>query len=102
MRIHFTPDARESIRYKRAWWEANRDKAPGLFLEELRAVMAKIRTGADDERRVYTRRSGVIIWRILMPKTRHHVYYRVEQTAQLAEVLLVWNAQGGEQPTFPS
>ncbi len=64
--------------------------------------MAKIRAGADDERRVYTRRGGVIIWRILMPKTRHHVYYRVKPAAQLAELLLVWNAQSGEQPTFPS
>ena len=64
--------------------------------------MIKIRTGADDERRVYTRRGGAIIWRFLMPKTRHHVYYRVDATAQVAELLLVWNAQGGELPTFSS
>jgi hypothetical protein len=41
VRVRFTPEARLSLREKRAWWEQHRDKAPGLFLEELAAVVGK-------------------------------------------------------------
>jgi hypothetical protein len=29
-----------------------------------------------------------------MPKTRNHVYYRLEEAAGEVEILLVWNAGG--------
>lgn len=33
-----------------------------------------------------------------MPKTRNHVYYRVNEAARDVEVLLVWNAIAGAPP----
>jgi hypothetical protein len=42
--VRFTPEARDALREKRAWWEEHRDKAPDLFPEELRAVVARLRT----------------------------------------------------------
>ena len=33
-----------------------------------------------------------------MPKTKNHVYYRVDDSAGEAEILLVWNAVGSTTP----
>ena len=98
MRIRFTPEARLAVREKRAWWEQHREKAPGLFLEELIAIVDKLREGGDAERQQYGARGGRIIWRILMPKTRNHVYYRVNEAADEIEILLVWNAVAARGP----
>ena len=98
MRVRFTREARVAVREKRAWWEQHREKAPRLFVEELAAIVAKLRHGADEEREQYAARGGRIIWRILMPKTRNHVYYRVDEAAREVEILLIWNAVAGEAP----
>lgn len=98
MRVRFTPEARRAIREKRAWWEANREKAPRLFVEELAAIVAKLRAGIDKERQEYVARRGRIIWRLLMPKTRNHVYYRADHAVGEVEILLVWNAIGSTAP----
>lgn len=97
MRVRFTPDARLAVREKRAWWERHRDKAPRLFVEELAGVIAKLRAASDHERQQYAARGGRIVWRLLMPKTRHHVYYRHDGAGDV-EVLLVWSAVAGALP----
>jgi len=33
-----------------------------------------------------------------MPKTRNHVYYRIDPAAEEVEVLLVWSAVGESPP----
>lgn len=98
MRVRFTPEARIAVREKRAWWEQHREKAPRLFVEELAAVVAKLREGTDQERQQYAARSGRIIWRLLMPKTQNHVYYRVNEAARDVEILMIWNAVAGAAP----
>ena len=99
MRVRFTPDARLAIRDKRAWWEANREKAPKLFFQELEAAVRKLRDGANEERLRYTILRGRTIWRVLLPKTKLHLYYRVDTTGDV-EVLFVWNAVSGSPPEF--
>ncbi|MCX5741564.1 MAG: hypothetical protein NT062_03590 [Proteobacteria bacterium] len=100
MRVRFTPEAHLAVRAKRTWWEQHREKAPRLFIEELAELVAKLRDGADEERQQYAARGGRVIWRILMPKTRHHVYYRLNSAAGDVEIeiLLVWNAVAGAAP----
>jgi hypothetical protein len=98
VRVRFTPEARLAVREKRAWWEQHREKSPGLFVLELAAVVSKLRDGADNERQQFAARGGHILWRILMPKTRTHVYYRIDEKADVVDVLLVWNAIGGSKP----
>ena len=98
MRVRFTAESRRAVREKRAWWEQNRERAPTLFVEELAAIVASLRDGTDGGRQRYAARGGRIIWRLLMPKTRIHVYYRIEQDAQEIEILLVWNAVAAEGP----
>jgi hypothetical protein len=98
VKVRFTPEALLSVREKRAWWQQHRDKAPQLFVQELAMLIAKLRDGADSERQQFAARGGHIIWRILMPRTRNHVYYRVDENAGVVDVLLVWNAVAGSKP----
>jgi plasmid stabilization system protein ParE len=100
VRVRFTPEARLAVREKRAWWEQHREKAPRLFVQELADVVAKLRDRADDERQHDAVRGGRVIWRLLMPKTRNHIYYRVDDGANQVEILLVWNAVAGATPDF--
>ena len=100
MRVRFTPDARLAVRANRSWWESHREKAPRLFLEELAVAVAKLRDGTDRERQQYAARGGRIIWRILTPKTRNHLYYRINDSAGEIEILFLWNAVAGQSPTL--
>jgi len=101
VRVRFTPEARLAVREKRAWWEQHREKAPRLFGEELAAIVRKLRNGADDERQQYAARGGRMIWSILMPKTRNHVYYRLNEVTEEVEIVLVWNAVAGRPRRSP-
>jgi len=98
VRIRFTSEALKAARTKRAWWVQHRDKAPGLFVAELGAVVAKLRDGADKERQRYALFGGRIVWRLLMPKTGNHVYYRHDSSAGVVEILSIWNATAGAPP----
>ena len=69
-----------------------------MFAEELGVTVGKLRDGTAAERQKYAARGGYIIWRILMPRTRNHLYYRVNDSAGEVEVLLVWNAVAGGTP----
>lgn len=92
MKLRYTPAAREAIRRRHRWWLANRDKAPTLFADELKAVLEKLRSNSDAARQRYSGQTDATVWRLLMPKTRHHVYYRRDELADVATVLLVANA----------
>ena len=94
------PGGRLAVRARRAWWEQHRDKAPRLFFEELAVIVAKLRDGTHYERQQYAARGGRIICRALMPSTRHHIYYRVNEPAGEVEILLVWSAIAGATPDF--
>lgn len=102
MIVRFAPEAREAIRDKRAWWERKRDEAPELFVIELREVVAKLRVAPTEGAQRYVTHRGKRIWRHLMKKTRHHVYFRIDKAAGVVEVITVWNAQGGKPRSFSS
>jgi plasmid stabilization system protein ParE len=77
------------------WWRANRPSAPDLFITELErmlaavAMMPTLGTPARSQRA-----QGV--HRILLRKTRYHVYYRTR--GDTLEVLAVWHAVRGAGP----
>jgi plasmid stabilization system protein ParE len=60
------------------WWRANRPSAPDLFITELERMLA------------------AVAHRILLRKTRYHVYYRTR--GDTLEVLAVWHAVRGAGP----
>ena len=79
------------------WWAENRPAAPTLFVDELEEAFRRIcempsaGVGWPTPRRPTLRR-------ILMPRTKNHVYFRVDETKQIIRVLAVWGAPKGEGP----
>lgn len=92
MKLRYTLDAREAIRLRHRWWLTNREKASMLFAEELRSVLAKLRGNADAARQRYSGQGAETVWRLLLPRTRHHIYYWRDDVTGVATILLVANA----------
>ncbi len=77
------------------WWRKNRHSSPDLFVTELERMLAAVvliptlGTPAKSKRAAGVRR-------VLLPRTRYHVYYRVRE--ETVEVLAVWHAARGTGP----
>jgi len=91
MKVVFTPEAEQQADEMDTWWRAHRPKAPGLFARELAAVRESI-AGTPTLGVRYRTRSGKVAQRILMPKTRTHVYFEVDEEQDMVVVLAVWGA----------
>ncbi|MCA9696323.1 MAG: type II toxin-antitoxin system RelE/ParE family toxin [Myxococcales bacterium] len=76
------------------WWREHRDKAPDLFEEELADVSRLIGFAPRAGKRV--QHPTEVLRRVLMRKTRHHVYY-VERE-QYVFVVAVWGTVKGSEP----
>ena len=91
MRVVFTPEAERQADEMESWWRRHRPKAPGLFAGELaegcRLIATMPTLGA-----TYETKSGSVVRRVLMPKTRTHVYFNVDEERDVVIVLAVWGA----------
>jgi len=92
-----TPRARAQVERARLWWGENRDKAPGLLVQEL----------AEAEQHLMTLPESGPVWRIrgkqpirrwMLEKTAYHLYYVYRPHRQEVLVLAVWSARRGRQP----
>lgn len=97
MKFVITPRAWLQVERQREWWAANRDKAPGLFAEEL----------ADAERHLTTQPDSGELWRVrnrrtirrwLLPKTALHLYYVYDRERGEVLVLAMWDGRRGRAP----
>jgi plasmid stabilization system protein ParE len=96
VKLELAPRAvREAERCAR-WWRANRPAATTLFDDELRAALDQIRA-APQLGSSYLVTSGEEHRRLLLPKTRYHVYYRVMNSG-VVRVVAVWSAVRGRGP----
>lgn len=89
-RVELSPEALEQAQAIRARWIDNRLAAPDLFADELGAALRKLavtpRSGAPYEA-THLREAR----RVLMPRTRHHVYYTVDDDSRLVRVHAIWH-----------
>jgi len=90
-----TPQADGQIREIDAWWRANRAAAPDLFFEELTKAF-KLIEEAPYIGRLYRKSPVRNTRRLLLSRTRYHVYY--VPLATEVWVLAVWHAQRGAGP----
>ncbi|APR78142.1 Hypothetical protein A7982_03489 [Minicystis rosea] len=96
-RVELSPEALEHAQTIRAWWAEHRETAPDLFVDELGAALRKLgiapRIGARYEApRVREMR------RVLLPRTRHHVYYTVDDETRIVRVHAIWHRSRGSRP----
>lgn len=96
MKIELTARAVRDAERRATWWQRERPAAPLLFEDELRVALDLLRVepGAGS---AYPSRHGRAYRRVLLPRSRHHVYYRVVAPDHLI-VVAIWNAVGKRGP----
>ena len=100
-RVQPTIFAAQQIRNESYWWRRNLTKAPNLFREELRRTFALVAEFPE---------AGIVaedvelagVRRLVLVRTQHYVYYRVDRTAKRIEILAVWSTRRGELPPIPA
>jgi plasmid stabilization system protein ParE len=89
-RVIVAPRAIAQVEQIAAWWQANRATAPDLFVEEFVAALKRLavapKSGAPYRRGPLSR-----LRRLLLPRTRHHVYYVTAEDVRRVSVLAVWH-----------
>jgi plasmid stabilization system protein ParE len=96
MNLRLTPRAVREAKRIKTWWRRHRPKSPDLFDDELDATIERVLSAPtlgtlhkqDDVR--------VMVFRILMPRTHHHLYYAVVDDDLI--VLSVWGARKERAP----
>ena len=92
-----TARAEEQVRTIRAWWAAERAGAPGVFTEELAASFERIatlpRSGSP-----YPVPTPAGVRRVLLRRSRYHVYYTIDDPARRVVVRAVWHTSRGSGP----
>lgn len=84
-----------------AWWRRNRDAAPDLFVTELDRALRRLANDPQAGRK-YERHRVAGIRRLLLRRSRYHVYYQHDDAADQVHVLAVWGAERGRGPVLPS
>lgn len=89
--------AARHIRAASTWWLENRDKAPSAFADDLddafRLIAELPRTGEPvHHSKLASAR------RLLLARTRYHLYYSVDDDGQTVRVLALWHTSRGKLP----
>lgn len=98
MKVRFTPDAQEQADECDQWWRQHRT-ARDLFARELAGtkelLLVNPKFGA-----VHTILNGQPVRKVLMPKTRHHLYYVADFDADVIIIHAVWGAPKEHGPNL--
>lgn len=97
--VRTTGEADKHIRAASAWWRAHRQAAPELFEQELAAGFEKL-TVVRTIGGVYRRQRGWEVRRLLLRRTRYHVYFVYAQEQDVVHVVAVWAAMRGRGPAL--
>jgi len=89
LRVVISARARREIFEARGWWLDHRDKAPRAFDEDLKLALELI-AETPNIGELYRSRRRRIIRRVLLHRTKHHVYYR--DTPIFVEVVALWHS----------
>jgi len=99
MRVLVTPEAEAQLDVRWEWWRDHREKAPDLFDEEFLAAVEHIGS-APGSFPIHVQRRGRTIRRCLMPKTRSHLYFEIDEQAGVAWVVAAAGGQRRRPPKF--
>ncbi len=94
MKVELSDEADAQVAEIDAWWRRNREKAPGLFTDELDKALDDL--GSTPSLGVVYRPGDPAVRRLLLQRTHHHLYF-VEQTDRIP-VVAVWSCFRGRGP----
>jgi plasmid stabilization system protein ParE len=98
VRIVLLAEAQRRFESEDEWWRDNRD-AKELFVEEFEQTLERI-VAQPEVGQTYRSTRGRLIQRVLMMKTRCHVYYFHDREHDLVEVHTIWGAHKVRGPTL--
>jgi hypothetical protein len=97
MKVRFGARSEEQARIINNWWRENRPAAPSLFTDELGEALRLLKhTPAVGEPFGPWVEYGVR--RLLLPRTRYHLYYAFDRPTAVVQVLAIWSALRGKPP----
>jgi plasmid stabilization system protein ParE len=96
VKVVLLDEARRRFEEEDAWWRVHR-AVHELFVEEFAKALEQVTTvpGAGQH---YRQTRGKLIRRVLMRKTRCHVYYFHDRERDLIEIHSVWSARRKRGP----
>jgi hypothetical protein len=98
VKIVLLDEARAQFDAEDVWWRENRD-AKELFVEEFEQTLHRLSSLPAAGQR-YRLARGKIIQRVLMKKTRCHVYYFHDGDHGLIEIHSIWGARRRRGPAL--
>lgn len=100
MKLIFADPAIAQAEFIDAWWRANRPATRHAFAQDFAAVLASI-LAMPRVMAPFTDKRGRTVRRWLLPRTKHHVYYTVDDSAQVVRIMAVWGGPRGSAPRLP-
>jgi len=97
VKIVLLAEAQRRFEAEDAWWREHRD-AKELFTDEFEQTLERLATDPAVGQ-AYRLRHGKLIQRVLMTKTRCHVYYFHDRENVLIEVHTIWGARKERGPS---
>jgi plasmid stabilization system protein ParE len=97
LRVVITKRAQNQLDRIEAWWHRKRDKAPTLFEDELEEAKGFL-SSTPNLARVHAARSKRLIRCTVMPKTKVKLYFWVDESAGVVNILSAWGGKRGREP----
>ena len=96
MTIVLLDEAQDRFKAEDSWWREHRD-ARELFVTEFQDMVRQVAAAPGIGQR-YRRARGKLIQRVLMKKTRCHVYYFHDAERDMLEIHSIWGARRKRGP----
>jgi plasmid stabilization system protein ParE len=97
--VALTPLAKAHLARIQRWWAANRPAAPDLFGKEFEAAARRLATSPKASA-VYRTINGREIRRALLPRTRYHLYFEVNDAGLIVFVVAIWHTSRRRGPSL--
>ena len=95
-RVVVSKTVRKQTRAIATWWQRNRLAAPLLFRQEFAQAIQQLEEAPFLALLDEIERPG--IRRILLAKTRYHLYFRISEGETRVEIIAVWHTSRGYLP----
>ena len=89
-RVELQRRAKRQFFAAQAWWRANRRAARNALREELLEARGLLSFAPLSGQ--VAEEHGESVRRMLLPTTRYHLYYTVDEVAAVVRVVLLWHA----------
>jgi len=96
-RVGFSRTADAQIEMIEVWWRENRPAAPDMFSRELEAAVRLLEISPQIGK-AYPEAPVPDVRRLLIGRSRYHIYWEIDADSDAVTVLAVWHARRGSGP----